>query len=223
MGKYLLLSQQGFGDELKKMIENSDPKIGYVPSQSDFGRDYFKAEVNYYQKLGFNKFMYFDIDKEYNPNKLDELMECDIIHIAGGRETYFLKNFLSRNFDKFIREYSNNEGIIVAICSGAGILSQDIIFSSIYGKQTITLATLHYGLGLVDFVLHTVWDEEKMDFKSIIEYCIKEKRTIYLCHKDDGIIVDKSNIKLLGDVVKLENNYIFRKHQAPKLFSDFYD
>lgn len=221
MGKYLLLSQQGFGEKLKKMVNSNDPKIGYIPSQSDFGRDYFNAEVSYYQKLGFSKFMYFDLDKEYDHNKLDELMECDIIHIAGGRETYFLKNFLSKNFDKFIRDYSNSSGIIVAICSGAGILSQDIVFSSIYGKQTITLTTLHYGLGLFDFVLHTVWDEDKMDFKSIIEYCIKTKRTMYLCHKDDGIIISGSSIELLGDVVKLENNYVFRKNQAPKPFSAF--
>ncbi len=70
--------------ELMNLLATKDPKIGYIPSSSDLTRKYYQQRVEYYQRMGINNIMYFDLDAEFKDNNIKDVLSCDAFHLAGG-------------------------------------------------------------------------------------------------------------------------------------------
>jgi len=62
------LNMQKINDSLLKMINNKNPKVGYIASETDKERKYFNKTRKYYELLGINNILYFDLEDEYNVN-----------------------------------------------------------------------------------------------------------------------------------------------------------
>jgi hypothetical protein len=59
--------------ELLKLINKEKPHIGYIASGSDITRTYFNPKVEYYQNLGVDNILYFDLDVEFDEAKIEDL------------------------------------------------------------------------------------------------------------------------------------------------------
>ena len=96
MKKLILYSDQVAGKSdtvdaaLLGLIHQTDPRIAYIPSRGDVTRKYYNQTRGYYGGLGINELLYFDIDIEFDPSAIDDLLSCDAIHLSGGDTAYFL-------------------------------------------------------------------------------------------------------------------------------------
>jgi len=69
-------------ERLLKLIEKRRPMIGYIPSSTDPERTWFKQQQAYYKSLGADLVVYFELEKEYQPDKTKDLFACDAILLA---------------------------------------------------------------------------------------------------------------------------------------------
>ncbi len=213
MKKLILLSDQimnkteKIDNEIVKILNKSNPKIAYIPSVSDKSRKYYNLKKEYYNKLGINNIIYFDLDEEYDECNIEELFKCDAIHLSGGDTSNFQKNIKIRNIDKVLYEFLEKGGILIGISAGAILMSQDIDIALI-GEETKYPVTHTRGLGLVDFDIMPHWGRNDYSLEDLISYSKIKKRMVYLCKDGDGIIVDDNKVRIIGDVIQILNGEV---------------
>lgn len=78
-------------------MDSKSIKIGYIPSTEDREKTYFNTKVKYYRDYGIQNIMFFDLYDEFNSLKIDELLECDIIHLSAGDPIEFRNAIKHRN------------------------------------------------------------------------------------------------------------------------------
>lgn len=185
------------------LIGKNKPKIGYLSSETDKERKYFQEVKDYYQKYGFLEFLYFDLDREYDPSIKKKLAHCDAIHLSGGNTYHFLHHIKRRGFTSFLRDYAKSRGVLIGISAGAIIMT-----------STITTTTLFKGepedenkLGVKDFSAINLVNFEffphfgdPSEKKKLVEYSKKRGKVIYACEDGTGIIVDGKKTIFYGTV-----------------------
>ncbi|PFY00269.1 peptidase S51, partial [Bacillus pseudomycoides] len=82
MRKMILYSDQIQEDrkldyELLRLLNKENPSIAYLRSSSDETGKYFNNVVKYYRDLGISKVEYFDLDKEYDERKVNNIFNYD--------------------------------------------------------------------------------------------------------------------------------------------------
>ncbi len=184
-------------------------KIGYIPSQSDDQeKTWFKKKVEWYKQFGITDLLYFDIDKEYDEKKLDELLACDAIFLSGGNTYYFLNSLKTRNLLPVLKDYVKKGGVLVGVSAGSMIMSSTINIATLHDENTIGLKD-YTSLGLVNFEFFPHLDHNKEQFlKDVKEYSMKSKSVIYACKDGDGIIINGDKIQFFGEVLKIESGEI---------------
>jgi len=219
MKKLILHSDQIAGktqveDTAFELFGLNKPKIAYIPSQSDPTRKYFNEKVEWYKQFGVSDLLYFDIDKEYDESKTDELLKTDAIFLSGGNTYYFLNSLKKRNFIPLLREYVEKGGVLIGVSAGSMIMSKTItittIDTDINGDQNAVNLKDFTSLGLVDFEFFPHFDEKDGEItRRLIEYSKEIDSVIYACRDGDGIIVNGRNIQLVGEIVKIIKGEIF--------------
>lgn len=197
--------------ELLNLIDKKHPKVAYIPSCSDITRKYYHQKVEYYRRLDIENLFYFDIDKEFDESKIEELLQCDAIHLSGGDTAYFLSNIKKRKFDNLLKNYSAKGGILIGISAGSIIMTEtiDVIkversfdnYHDLYNTQ---------GLGLVDFEFMPHWDRGIYNLDEYKTYTTNSGRPLYLCTDEDGIVVRDNDVKLIGDILKIQDGMMAR-------------
>ncbi|MBS4537302.1 hypothetical protein GOQ27_02450 [Clostridium sp. D2Q-11] len=81
---FYLECMKGMNEALLGMLENTNPKVGYIASQSDPCRKFFKKAKDFYESIGINSINYFDIEEEYQKENEGWLFNSDIIHLSSG-------------------------------------------------------------------------------------------------------------------------------------------
>ncbi|MGD9679356.1 MAG: Type 1 glutamine amidotransferase-like domain-containing protein [Vulcanibacillus sp.] len=191
--------------ELITIINYDNPKIGYIPSSSDLNRKYFNQKIEYYEKLGITNLIYFDLEQEFNPNKIKELFSCNAIHLSGGNTFYFLNLLKKRNFINQLLTYVEKGGILIGISAGSILMSETILAASIGDENLVELKDYN-ALGLVDFDFFPHWNNNDKYLYEIISYSKENKNKVcYVCTDSDGIIVNDDKIILIGDPIKILN------------------
>ncbi len=215
MKKLILYSDQIIGktDDLDRqlltLLNKDKPKLAYIPSCSDGTRKYYNEKVEYYRRLGIEDFMYFDIDKEFQESKIQELIHCDAIHLSGGDTAYFLSNIKKRNFDNLLKSYVDKGGILIGISAGSIMMSETIEIIKIGEKyEDVCSIDDMQGLGLVDFEFMPHWDNEIYNMDEFQTYTLSSKRPLYLCNDEAGIVVRDHDVSFIGNVVKIENGVV---------------
>jgi len=190
--------------ELLQLLNKKNPSIGYIPSCSDLTRKYFNPKVQYYNELGISNIQYFDLDKEYDGTKINDIFKSDAIHLSGGNTFYFLHLLKKRNLVKSLQLYVEQGGILIGISAGSIILSKTIDMAQ-FGDEAIVGIDDRCSLGIVDFHFMPHWsNDESIKYLDLLkEYSIVKKTTIYACNDGDGIVIDGDNIKFIGNVIKI--------------------
>lgn len=213
MKKLVLYSDQEIPENKKvdlKLIEllgKDRPKIGYIPAKSDLDRKYFGDKVTYYKQYGITDLFYFDLDQEYDEQKIEELLSCDAIHLSGGNPFYFLYILKKRNFIPTLQNFVRNGGLLIGVSAGSILMSNTIDIANIYEENIIGIDDLT-ALGLVDFEFFAHLNQRSEQLDKIVEYSKMNKSLIYACNDGDGIIINGDKKEFLGPVLKIRNGKV---------------
>ncbi|WP_257131978.1 Type 1 glutamine amidotransferase-like domain-containing protein [Bacillus pseudomycoides] len=128
MRKMILYSDQIQEDrkldyELLRLLNKENPSIAYLRSSSDETGKYFNNVVKYYRDLGISKVEYFDLDKEYDERKVNNIFNYDAIHLSGGNTFRFLNSLRKRNLLHSLKSYVENGGVLIGVSAGSIIVS----------------------------------------------------------------------------------------------------
>jgi dipeptidase E len=191
-------------NELKALFSEPNPRIGFIPSSSDTERKYYRERKAFYNQLGMELDVYFELDKEYKPNLLDSLLECDAIHLSGGNTYYFLHWLRRRNMIGTLVQYVSQGGVLIGVSAGSILMTPDITTSSLCGDETIEGETDFSGLGLVDFSFLPHFGAIPISLEDLKEYSRDKQTVVYAAWDSGGIIVTEDNVNCIGDVVKID-------------------
>lgn len=201
---------------MANIIKQKDMKIGFIPSVSDTSKKCYNEVKSYYENFGIKKILYFDLDKDYNENLIDELLSCNAIHLSGDNTEKFIELLRSKGFEKILIQYVKDGGILIGASAGSIIMSSSIEIINCIGEKT-TIANKN-ALNLVDFEFIPHWGENKSNLYKIIDYSTKRENPIY-CFKDGyGVIINGDTMDFYGDVTKIYKGNVSLLHGNVKLF-----
>lgn len=130
-----------------------------------------------------------------NSDVIPHLKNKDIIWFAGGYCSYLMYWAIRCNIDLHIKDILNSGTVYVGSSAGAMVASNNFTTEVWYPGESNRTANYLPGFGLVDFDIYPHYDESHLPL-------IQEKYTgskMYLLKNGESIIVDGSNIKVLGE------------------------
>jgi len=199
----ILGANKEFDRAVYELIGKKKPKIGYISSETDKERKYFKDVKDHYQQYGFSEFLYFDLDKEYRPKIKEALATCDAIHLSGGNTYHFLYHIKRREFSSFLREYARKKGVLIGISAGAIIMAPTIAITTLFKGEPEDRNRLGLkdfsALNLVNFEFFPHFGAQGREEK-IRAYSQRCPRLIYACKDGTGIIINGKKTTFFGDV-----------------------
>ena len=192
--------------ELIALLGKSSPVIGYIPSNADPPRKYYKERQAYYSRMEMDLQVYFELDKEYQPNLLESLLSCDGIHLSGGNTYYFLYWLRKRKMLEPLRRYVEQGGVLIGVSAGSILMSPDISICPLYINEPIEVETDFSSLNLVDFAFAPHYRSIRMstNMSALQEYSRNHQIVVYACQDSGGIVVREEDVTCIGDVVKID-------------------
>ncbi|WP_421385356.1 Type 1 glutamine amidotransferase-like domain-containing protein [Bacillus salacetis] len=207
MGKLFFYSDQvvespgnrRLDEKLLAGMNTDNVKVGYIPSTEDKEKTFFRSKADYYQKYGIQDILFFDLYSEFNPLIIEDLLNCDIIHLSAGNPIEFRKAIKHRNMEKVLIDYFNNGGTIVGVSGGAVQLGRT---TTLFQMFTGDIDENSEALQLVDFEFLPHYNRWNEDYKrDVLDYVKTTGTTVYAGNDGDGIIVDNDKIEMIGDIV----------------------
>ncbi|KAA0546955.1 hypothetical protein FZW96_13280 [Bacillus sp. BGMRC 2118] len=183
-------------NKLKNLFEGRSFKLGYIPSQTDESRKYFHKAQEFFTYVGVNEFVYFDVDKEFDGSRLEELTSCDGIYLSGGNTFYFLKNLQERNMLTVLKGFVAEGKILLGVSAGAIIMSKTIEMASLLDDNIVNLEDLT-SLGIVDFETVPHWNDQLQKLQD------RRRNIVYGLQDGDGIFIQGERIELIGSVYRV--------------------
>jgi dipeptidase E len=190
-----------------ELLNPKDIKIGYIPAGEDFDNRHYDKKCNWYRQYGVNNFMKFELGSSYDESKLQELYDCDLIHLSGGNTFQFLENINKRKFKDFLLKYLKKGGLLVGISAGSYVMTPTIEITTLYKDNPPIID--YTAMNLVDFEFLPHYQNKEGMLDIFLKYSKNnEERTIYLCKDDSGIYVNDDEVELIGDLVTVSNGEI---------------
>lgn len=182
-----------------KLLNGTKCRIGYIPSESDLKRRYFKKVQDHYNELGITTISYFDLGEEFDKSEIPKLLDCDAIHLSGGDPVRFMQLINSRGFGEQLKKFIRGDGIIVGVSAGAMILSRSLGLLQ-YCDDAGTIAKVPPALRCFEFEFFPHFKKDAKTTKILGHYATSKKTLIYACDDDAGVFIHDSDVTTLGDV-----------------------
>jgi len=211
MGKLFFYSDQTIDSPGNRRLDQilldgmdvQNTKIGYIPSTEDKGKVYFDTKAQYYRTYGIQDMMFFDLYKEFDPSKTDELLNCDIIHLSAGNPIEFREAIKRRKMDKVLCQYFNQGGIMVGVSGGAVQLGKSIKLFQLFIEDSNEEVD---GLHLVDFEFLPHYNRWNEAYKRAVQnYGETTGTIIYAGNDGDGIIFENGEIQMIGSIAMISS------------------
>jgi dipeptidase E len=190
--------------ELKKLFDKTNPRIGYIPSASDPERKYYKERKSFYNQLGMDLDVYFELDKEWKLDLLELLLDCDAIHLSGGNTYYFLHWLRIRNMMDTLIQYVSRGGVLIGVSAGSILMTPDISTSELCGDEVMEGETDFSGLKLVDFSFVPHFGDIPVNLDDLKKYSRDKQMRVYAAKDSGGIVVVDNEVKSIGDVIEID-------------------
>jgi dipeptidase E len=201
------ISNNEVDQKIFDLLNPKDIKIGYIPAGEDLDNRHYDKKRNWYRQYGVNNFMKFELGSSYDESKLQELYDCDLIHLSGGNTFQFLENIKKRNFKDFLLKYIKKGGVLVGISAGSYVMTPTIKITTLYKDNPPIMN--YIGMNLVDFEFLPHYQNKKDMLNLFLEYSKNNNdRKIYLCEDNDGIYINDNEIELIGDLVTIRSGEI---------------
>jgi len=129
-------------------------------------------------------------------HRIDELEEFDAIYIGGGNTYSLLAELISSGFDRHLKAYAEEGGIIYGGSAGAVVLGKDIRTVSHMDRNDIGLSEVK-GLNLAND--HLVWPhyQPRVD-KLIEEFVRKHQQSVLAISERSGVIIEVGEMRTVG-------------------------
>lgn len=206
-----LVFYSDFKSEQSEPVDNrllsllpASPKIGYIPSDSDYKRRYFNKVTEHYNELGIYDVMYFDLKDEFTPALIPELLSCSAIHLSGGDVYQFLASIRVRQFAPILKKFIAQGRVLIGVSAGAMICAPTIDLCELFDGVKMKPSE-RKSMGFVDFDFFPHYDQSPATLKRLCDYSLKHRRTVYACDDCEGVIVKDNVIECIGNVLKIEN------------------
>jgi dipeptidase E len=190
--------------ELEKLLNRPNPRIAFIPASSDPERNYYTERKNFYSELGMEMDVYFELDKEWRPDLLKSLLDCDAIHLSGGNTYYFLHWLRRRNMMDILVRYVDRGGVLIGVSAGSILMTPDISSSALCGDEVLEGESDFSGLGLVDFSFVPHFGDIPVDLDDLKQYSRDKRMPVYAASDSGGIVVLENEIKCIGDVIEID-------------------
>ncbi|MCM3612169.1 Type 1 glutamine amidotransferase-like domain-containing protein [Planococcus sp. MERTA32b] len=174
-------------------------KIAYIPSTEDKEKVYYTLKAEYYRGYGIRNMMFFDIYSEFDSTRIDELLQCDIIHLSAGNPLELRKALRRRKMDEHLNAYFKQGGVLAGVSAGAVQFGKSTKLFQLYaGDSEETLDALRF----VDFEFLPHYNRWNDGFKKQVQdYARTTGTTVYAGNDGDGLIVEDGEIQFIGDIV----------------------
>ena len=186
---------------LLDLLGKSHPRLGYIPAEGDPQRRYYQDRIEWYAYWGISLPVYFELDRDYRPERLEELWSCDAIHLSGGNTYYFLHWLRKRELLEPLRNYVASGGVLIGVSAGGILLTPEIDVSGLLGDHPLAEQDDLTALSLVDFSFAPHLNSLR-DTRPLKEYARRTGRPVYGCRDGDGILVDGPRVEFIGQIVE---------------------
>lgn len=181
-------------------LRGRDIRIGYIPSASDSTRRYFDRKREYYSQYGIRDFVYFDLNKEYRPVLLPELLSCQAIHLSGGDPFQFNDAIRRRGFAPVLRRYHEGGGILLGVSAGGIVLSPSIEVSHLFYRARTERSE---AAGLVPFHFLPHYNRRVASLEQLRGFSARLGCTVCAVGDGDGIAVVGGQRSFIGPVLEI--------------------
>lgn len=198
------------GDRLKNhrvnlrlldLLKTRNLRITYIPSASDEERKYFKEFKDWFGFYGFKNLNYFDLGNEYSLESANQALNSKVIYLSGGNTYNFLYWLRKRGFLNSLRNFVENEGILIGLSAGSILMTPSISTSGIpsydHDENLINLKNLK-ALNLVNFEFFPHYSPSKRLDEEILSYSKKSLYPTFGVKEGNGIIIWGGKMELVG-------------------------
>lgn len=177
-------------------------RLGYIPSASDSTRRYFDRKREYYSQYGIRDFVYFDLNKEYRPELIPELLACQAIHLSGGDPFQFNDAIRKRGFARVLRAYHEGGGILLGISAGGIVLTPSIEISHLFYRSRTKKPE---AAGLVPFHFLPHFNRRVASLEQLREFSARLGCVVYAVSDGDGIDCSGEKVIKVGNVIRISS------------------
>ena len=171
------------------------PRIGYLPASPDSDRTWFKDRQTYYARYGAT-LEFFGLEKEFQPDQIPDLFQCDAIHLTGGNTFRFSYWLQTRGLFDHLKRYVASGGVLIGVSAGAIMMTPDISSSAYCGDEPYPALQNNDGLSLVDFEI--IPHIESQD--DLTEFAKLRPRMLYGIPDGSAIIIDNDQMEFIGPI-----------------------
>jgi dipeptidase E len=190
---------------LLEILGKTQPRIGYIPANSDPHRVYYQDRRSYYARTGAELAPYFEVDRHFHPENLDDLLACDAIHLSGGNTFYFQKWLVARGMFAILQAYANRGGVLVGVSAGAIMMTPEIDAGQICGDQVVSGLENWRGMGLVDFHFIPHLNSFADPHQVLRDYSARKQTTVYGCPDGSGLVIQGGQVQMVGEIIRYHN------------------
>ncbi|MCO4755191.1 MAG: Type 1 glutamine amidotransferase-like domain-containing protein [Bacteriovoracaceae bacterium] len=186
---------------LLDVVGRKNPKVAFIPSCSYLSHLDFKEYVDQYRKYNIKRFIHFPIDSPFSDVMRQEVLNCDIIHLAGGNTFYFLKHLRKAKMLKDLKQFVAKGGVLSGLSAGAIIMTRNINtagFPAFDRDENEDGVKNLNGMGLVNFEFFPHYKQSLRYDKELLKYSMKTHNPIYACPDGSGIFVEGKHKRLIG-------------------------
>ncbi len=171
----------------------AQPRVGYLASEPEPERFFFNQTQALYQELGANLAVYLDLETGFSQAGLQQLLECDAIHLAGGDTYRFLHSMKARGVANELRMFAEKGGVIIGLSAGAMLLTPSIESAALCGDSNDLQLTDFSALNLVPFgfVPHVPSQASEKELASYAANAesLGIKQDLYLCADNQAVVI----------------------------------
>jgi len=190
---------------LLELIGKPRARIGFIPSAAAPGDAFYYSQREYYARLGAKLSPCVNLDQRFVPQRIDELLQCDAIHLSGGNTHHSLFWLRRRGLTALLLDYVERGGVLIGVSAGAIVMTPEIASCQLCGdERDIDLSDL-CGLALTDFGFAPHFGRA-FDLAALQTFSRdrEPERIVYGCPDGAGIVIDGDRVQLVGDVVAVK-------------------
>jgi dipeptidase E len=176
-------------------------RIGYLPAGPDRAPAWFRLRARHYARYDLS-LSYFGVEAGFDPLRVDELLECDAIHLSGGNTFRFMHWLRVRGLNQVVQRFAARGGVLIGVSAGAIITTPDIGTAALCGDPRYPAADGDQGLGLVGFGFFPHFDGSDAHLAALREYSRAFPGEVYGVPDGSGIIVRGGALETAGPVAR---------------------
>lgn len=189
--------------ELVKLISKASPRVTFIPSAHHLPEHDYEYFCQSFADYGIKDIRIFNVDQPFSKTQAEFALSSDLIYLSGGNTYYFLHWIRKQGFDKKLREFVQNGGVLAGLSAGAIMMTPSIATAS-YPKfdrdnNSVKIKDLS-ALDLVKFEFFPHYSPVEEYARELKKQSKKISWPIYGVDDGGGIIVDGKTLKFYGKV-----------------------